>query len=159
MNPAVNPASAATVPAWVWLFPFTAVAHIAEEYWAGQGFPAWISQYAETPLTENLFLILTAAGLFGMTVCVLIARLEPGATGLLIALATIQLVNGIAHLGASLWTASYSPGVFTGLLLWVPLGMFGLTRLRSLAGSGYLPGIIGGLLFHAALSATILFRG
>lgn len=148
-----------TVPLWTWLFPTTYVAHIAEEYWGGPGFPAWVSQFANIPLSVELFLWLNAVGLAGMIICVLIARTNPGTAGLLICLATVELVNGILHTVLSVLTASYSPGAVTGLLLWVPLGMAGLSRLRRPAGPGFWPGIAAGLAFHAVLSGSILFRG
>jgi hypothetical protein len=31
------------IGSWVWLFPFSYLIHIAEEYWGG--FPAWIARF------------------------------------------------------------------------------------------------------------------
>jgi hypothetical protein len=45
---------------WVWLFPATYLAHIAEEYWGGEGFPRWISRVAGATLTTPEFLTLNA---------------------------------------------------------------------------------------------------
>jgi hypothetical protein len=42
------------------------------------------------------------------------------------ALGTIVLLNGILHVIGSIVTRSYSPGVVTGLLCWIPLGGFTL---------------------------------
>jgi hypothetical protein len=46
----------------------------------------------------------------------------------MVALATIVFANALLHAGATLLTSSYSPGVISGSLLWLPLGASVLVR-------------------------------
>ena len=66
------------LPVWIWLFPATYALHIAEEYWGGEGFAAWVSRFARTPLTEDLFLLLNAIGLTAMVFCTALAASGTG---------------------------------------------------------------------------------
>ena len=107
---------------WRWLFPATYVVHIAEELWAGEGFPCWISTIADTtPATATQFLVWNLVGLMLMIVATLWARNSVGDWLLTILGATVG-INGIAHVLASAATGTYAPGTVSGLLIWIPLG-------------------------------------
>lgn len=78
---------------------------------------------------------------------------------LLASLGFIVTFNGALHTVASIVTRCYSPGLFSGLLLWVPLGVFALRRCRgALSGREFLAGVGGGILAHGlvALAAFTL---
>lgn len=71
---------------------------------------------------------------------------------LLVSFGTVFLVNGLVHAIASLLTKSYSPGLVSGLLLFVPLGTVTLTRARRLVNRRTLgAGIIVGVLMHVVV--------
>jgi len=106
-------------------------AHIAEEYWGGEGFAAWAERVAGVHLTVDTWFSLNMVFLAAMTVGVVAGWLLEPARWLLIPLGTAVLVNGLLHLGASLATRSYSPGLATGLLLWIPLGVVIIRTARS----------------------------
>ncbi len=95
--------------------------HILEEY--SFGFPAWASARTGLTLTEDVFLSLNATFFVIMTACVLVGMLFAPAQWLVLPLGTVVLINGTGHLVASLLTWSYSPGLVTGTLLWIPLGL------------------------------------
>jgi len=79
---------------------------------------------------------------------------------LLISFATVVLLNGLLHLAASLVTVSYSPGLLTGLLLWVPLGALVLFGSRtSTTRRAYRAGVIVGIAIHAIVSLLALYSG
>jgi hypothetical protein len=111
---------------WCWLLPLTYLAHIAEEFWGG--FPAWMSWLSGADLSPDRFLALNAvawalmAGGTGLAVATRRWR------WLVIAFATSVSINGAAHLLASAATQTYSPGLFTGLIFWLPLGGYALRR-------------------------------
>jgi hypothetical protein len=111
---------------WVWLFPITYSFHIGEEYWGGEGFPRWISRIAGAHLTENAFLRLNFIGIVLMIAGLLLLKRGVRWRWTLSTLGTVVLLNGTLHLIGSILTRSYSPGVLTGLLCWVPLGGFTL---------------------------------
>ncbi len=79
---------------------------------------------------------------------------------LLISFATVVLLNGLLHLAASLVTVSYSPGLFTGLLLWVPLGALVLFGSRTgTTRRAFHAGVIVGIAIHAIVSLLALYSG
>ena len=104
---------------WPLLLPATYLAHIAEEYFGG--FPVWASHFLKFHLTDETFLTINAvAWLLMLFASVISIRL--GLLWLMVPFATAIFINGWAHVIMSTITRSYSPGVVTGLLLWIPLG-------------------------------------
>ena len=136
---------------WVWLFPATYLVHIGEEYWGG--FPAWASGFGVWELTPAEFLELNGIAWALMTVGVILAlRLAP-LRWLLISFGAVVLLNGIAHTLASLVTWSYSPGLFSGLLLWIPLGAYALRRAwRTRKRRTFWRAILAGVVMHGAVT-------
>ncbi|HEX8921687.1 MAG TPA: HXXEE domain-containing protein, partial [Pyrinomonadaceae bacterium] len=68
---------------------------------------------------------------------------------LLVSFGMVVLINGLVHAGASVLTRSYSPGLISGLLLFVPLGAITLRRARASVNRRTLrAGIIVGFLMH-----------
>lgn len=106
----------------VWLFPLTYVLHLTEEYWGGEGFPQWISRVAGTSFTEREFLVLNSFALVLMTFGAWLIYRNTW-RWLLVGLAGVVFLNGALHLVFSLLTWSYSPGLISGVLCWIPLGI------------------------------------
>lgn len=116
----------------VWLFPLTYVLHLGEEYWGGEGFPQWISRVAGANFTEQEFLVLNSFALMLMTVGAWLIYRNTW-RWLLVGLAGVVLLNGGLHLVFSILTWSYSPGLISGVLCWMPLGIVILYRQWHLA--------------------------
>ena len=73
------------------------------------------------------------------------------------ALGVLVAVNGLGHLAGSLVTRSYSPGLVSGLLLWLPLGVFAIAvGYRTLPSSAFLAGLGAGVLAQAVVAAIAL---
>lgn len=143
--------------AWLWLFPLTYLAHLAEEALAGEGFYRWIRHVVGRTLERGTFLRLNAGFFAAMLAAVLLLRSTGGALWLVPALGTIIGLNGVAHLLASLVTRTYSPGLVSGLLLWVPLGVAALLRSHAERPAGeWWMGVGAGLLLHAAVALAAL---
>ena len=71
---------------------------------------------------------------------------------LLVSFGMVVLVNGLAHAIASVVTLSYSPGLVSGLLLFVPLGAITLRRAReNMNRRTFRAGLIVGVLMHVAV--------
>jgi hypothetical protein len=69
-----------------------------------------------------------------------------------IAVATIAAVNALAHLIGTLVTAHYSPGLISGIVLYVPLGSLTLLRAAHQARADVVRrGILAGVAIHAAV--------
>lgn len=71
---------------------------------------------------------------------------------LLLGYGTVVLINGLVHGVASIVTVSYSPGLISGLLLFIPLGAItlhrGWTRVNRRT---VLAGVIVGVVMHAVV--------
>jgi hypothetical protein len=121
------------------------------------GFPAWVSAFAGISVTPELFLRLNAMFLMGMVAVVFLARSVPGAGWIVVTLAVSVALNGLLHLAGTLLTRSYSPGVVTGLLLWVPLGLFAARSMRGrLSFPVFLLACLGGVALQAMVSMLLL---
>jgi hypothetical protein len=66
-----------------------------------------------------------------MVAAISLVRTGPPAVWLLAALGSIVTANGIGHLVGTLMIRVYSPGLVTGMTLWVPLGIFALWWART----------------------------
>ena len=144
----------------VWLFPLTYLIHIAEEHWGGEGFPAWVARFGGVAHSPADFLAMNFAACLLMA-CGLVLVLRFRAMGWLLgSFATVVLLNGLSHLTASLLTASYSPGLVSGLILWAPLGAVTLARLRGrLTRRSFWSGVTVGILMHAAVALLAFGAG
>lgn len=145
---------------WAWLLPATYLVHIAEEYWCGVGFPAWVTSFGYAKLTPELFLRLNAAAWIVMTIGVALAIAIQTLRWLIVSFAAAVFINGLAHTIASIVTVTYSPGLFSGLLIWIPLGSIILrSAWRSIPRLQFWTGVIVGIALHAVISLTALSSG
>jgi hypothetical protein len=151
----VNIDSANTLPRfWPLLFPATYLLHIAEEYWCGERFFNWASRVTGINLTEQAFLEINAAALTIMLLMSAMAYSRPTFQWIVIPMSTAVSLNGVAHLLGTIFSRSYSPGLVTGVLLWIPLGAFTLYRAR---GTGrYWAGVILGIILHGLVTLVAL---
>ncbi|HEX9918450.1 MAG TPA: HXXEE domain-containing protein, partial [Pyrinomonadaceae bacterium] len=104
-----------------WLYPATYAIHLLEELWGGEGFTAWLARVAGVQLSTHKFLVWNALALALTALGVWLAARYRRLRWLPLAYAVAFLLNALSHLAASLYTNSYSPGLVSGLLLWLPL--------------------------------------
>jgi len=147
----------ATAAAWGWLYPATYAIHLLEELWGGEGFTAWLARVAGVELAPEQFLRWNALALLLMTAGVILTLRFRHLRWLLLAYGVAFLLNALSHLFASLYTVSYSPGLLSGLLLWLPLGAWTLLGLsKTLSRRGRRAGVLVGLLMHCIVVALTL---
>jgi hypothetical protein len=150
------------VEKWVrlgWLFPAGYAAHIAEEWRAGEGFPAWWSRVAGAEMPVGRFLALNVLALAGMALGAVLVLLFRKLRWLLVAFGASVVLNAVSHLAACVVTRSYSPGAVTGALLWLPLGAWTLSAARrDLSRRDFAAGLIVGLAMHAVV-VLMMFYG
>jgi hypothetical protein len=122
---------------WSWIFPITYLIHIAEEYWGGEGYSAYIFRIRGVHLSPARFLAAQSIGFILVTLAVILARQLSFPQTMLLILGTIVLINGLTHSVTSLSTHSYGPGLYSSVLVWIPLGLItllgfkrGVTRKR-----------------------------
>jgi hypothetical protein len=141
---------------WPLLFPLTYLVHVAEEYWCGGGFYNW-ARVLGMQMDGTRFLQINAVAWTGMLVLSLLAVSVARVRWITISFAAVVLLNGSAHTVASLVTASYSPGLVSGLLLWIPLGAYTLRRaLAETSRRAFWGAVVWGLALHALVTFTAL---
>ncbi len=116
---------------WLLLLPLAYLLHLAEEWWCGPGFAAWTEQAVGRAVSTTRFLVVNGVVwplVLGLTVA---AVRKPAFAWFVAAFSTLIVVNAVLHLLGSLATASYSPGLATGLLLYFPVGGLGLRWARA----------------------------
>jgi hypothetical protein len=123
--------SAPSVALWSWLFPLTYLIHIAEEFYGGEGYPAYLKRLRGVEMSSTKFLLGQAIGLALIVLGILIARRLSFPRQLLVILGTVVLFNGLSHLATSAYYREYGPGLASGVLIWIPFGVVTLTRFKS----------------------------
>lgn len=152
----MNNGSKGTGGKWIWLFPLTYLCHIAEEVWGGQGFAAWVDGAAGLHMTGEQLVVLNAIGWVALTIGVALVSRSLKWRWVLTALAGIVLTNFLLHAIGSIVTRSYSPGLITSGILWLPLGLFALLHeWRHAATSTFVKGLIAVVVFHALVLAAL----
>ena len=136
----------------------TYLIHAAEELRGG--FPGWVSGLAGISVTPELFLRLNTIFFAGMVAAVFLARYLPGAGWIAVTLAVSVALNGLLHLASTILTRSYSPGVVSGVLVWIPLGVFALRSMRArLPRAVFLFAFLGGVGLQVMVSLILLGSG
>jgi hypothetical protein len=72
---------------------------------------------------------------------------------------TVVLINGLLHVLGTAGSRSYSPGVITGTVLYLPLGIMAL-RLgrRRLFETTFWMAVAGGVVIHAVVAIVAFWR-
>lgn len=144
---------------WVWLFPLTYCLHVGEEYWGGESFYRWASRLLAIEFTAREFLALNGAAMAVMCLCLALAWSRRSLQWLVVTFAFVVSFNGFAHTIASVATRSYSPGLVSGVLVWVPLGAYAMRRAyQSLPRRQFRVGLAVGVLAHAAVTLIAITR-
>ena len=137
-------------PALLWLLPLAYALHILEEWFAG--FPEWVALVVGEPLPRTAFVVINALAMTAMVAAIRasIAREDYG--WMAIASASILFVNAFAHMLGAVVTRSYSPGLITGVVFYLPLAGLVLLRASSQAQRGaFARGIAVGVAIHAGV--------
>lgn len=108
----------------LWLFPLTYLIHIAEEYWGGEGYAAYLMRVRGVELTNARFLLAQGLGIILMAAGILLARRFNFPHMMVIIMSSTVLVNGLTHTLTSVSSRIYGPGLFSSLLIWIPLSIF-----------------------------------
>lgn len=143
---------------WGWLFPATYAVHIVEELWGGEGFVAWFARVTGVELRAEQFLLWNTLALLLMSASIVLTMRFKHLRPLLLAYGATFLLNALSHLTAAVYTISYSPGMFSGLLLWMPLGALTLLSFgKTMSRRARRAGLLVGALMHCAVVLLTLF--
>jgi hypothetical protein len=99
------------------------VLHVLEEYFYPGGFPDFMKESSPifAPFVTTSFAILIN-GLF-LILCILGAIFGKRALVFSLSIGSLLVFNGLTHFGGSLRAHRYAPGLISGLLLYLPLGL------------------------------------
>jgi Protein of unknown function with HXXEE motif len=145
---------------WSWLFPVTYLMHIAEEYWGGEGYPAYLLRLRGVHLSPTRFLIAQSIGVVLVLVGIYLSRRFNFLNMYLVILGAVVLVNGLTHTFTSFLNLSYGPGLITSILIWMPLGIATLVRFKgSLSDRRYWLAVLIGLGINGVVAVFALKGG
>jgi uncharacterized membrane protein len=119
-----------------WSLAGAASLHIFEEFVYPGGFKAlWCVYRPETAgSVSNRFLVMINAVLLAFSVVVALAVQAPRGNGVAawLALAALLFSNAIFHVIGAFQTKRYSPGMISGIALYIPIAIYGFAHfLRS----------------------------
>ena len=126
--------------------------HIFEEFVFPGGFKAWYHAYKPeiAPSISNRFLVIINSLLIAFSVLVALAGLAPhgNAVAAWLTLAALLFSNAIFHIIGAVQTKRYSPGMISGIVLYIPLAAYGyayfLQSGQASVGTALLAFAIGG---------------
>jgi hypothetical protein len=158
MKPPTHPSEKFT-NIWSWIFPVTYLIHIAEEYWGGEGYAAYLFRIRGVYMSPARFLAAQSLGFFLVTLAVILARQLSFPQTMLLILGTIVMVNGLTHSFTSIATWSYGPGLYSSVLLWLPLGLLTLLFFKGAVSTKRFWMCVGIGVFVNVLIGVITMRG
>jgi hypothetical protein len=109
-----------------WLFPVTYLIHVTEEYLAGVALATSPNKMRGANLTATQFLILNAFAVSLIFAGMFISRRLRFRPWLMVCLGTVMMINGLFHVAGGFRIAGYNPGLVSGLLIWIPIGVITL---------------------------------
>ena len=116
---------------WSWLFPLSYLIHIAEEYWGGEGYPAYIFRLRGVHMTTTRFLVAQGLGVALVTIGIVVARKLKFLPMMLVILGALVAGNCVTHGVTALSIMEYGPGLVSTTLIWGPLGIATIIRFKS----------------------------
>ena len=132
----------------LWPFVPALAIHVAEEWFAG--FTTWVVQLTGRSMPDAAFIGINAVAMALLVLAINAATGDESKGWLAITIATVFLINTVSHVAGSLLTRSYSPGLFSAVVLYVPLGSLTMIRAADQASRATLTrGVIAGAAIHA----------
>ncbi len=110
------------------LLPVAGALHVVEEYLYPGGFPGMMKQM--NPRFARFITPVFAIAINGAFLLICLAAAWLGERSPVFGLSAmgIALFNALTHSGASLRLRHYTPGLFTGLVVYLPLALFAFHR-------------------------------
>lgn len=144
---------------WLLALPVSYLAHLVEEWWGGEGFASWTQRVVGAPVSETRFIIVNSIAAPLFVLGTVFAIVNDAWRWFAVTFGTVVLINGALHVLGSVGTASYSPGVITGLALYLPLGLIVLRRGRTqLSPVTFGVAVVLGVAIHAIVAIVAFWR-
>jgi uncharacterized protein with HXXEE motif len=145
---------------WWWLtLPASYLAHLCEEWWGGEGFASWTARVVGAPVSETRFIVVNSIAAPVFVLGTVLAITHPKRFWFIVTLGTIVLINGLLHVLGTAGSRSYSPGVITGAVLYLPLGILALlVGRRRLLETTFWAAVAAGVVIHAMVAIVAFWR-
>jgi hypothetical protein len=114
---------------WMWAFPITYLIHIAEEYWGGEGYTAYLYRLRGVRLSTARFFFFQGLGVVLICIGIFHSLAWKWPRFFLTIMGALVLSNGITHTVTALRHGGYGPGLVSCVLIWIPLGLVTLLML------------------------------
>jgi hypothetical protein len=129
--------------------------HIGEEVWGD--FPASIAALTGFTVSATAFLAANVFLWMLMTSSVVWVLRRLFDEWVVVALGVIVVINALLHIGGSIMLAGYSPGLVSGVLLWLTLGAITLAKgYTQLPWRNFSFGVIVGAAIHIMVPVVLL---
>lgn len=144
---------------WLALFPTSYIIHFVEEFWSGEGYPAYLYRLRGVSMTNRRFVVLQALG-FVLFIIACVVSLSFQFPQLMISiLSGFVICNGVSHTITAIFDRKYGPGLMASLLLWIPLGVISIYFLiGKMSNLRLMVGVVIGLAINGAI-ALFTIRG
>lgn len=116
---------------WLALFPITFVIHFAEEYFCGEGYTAYLYRLRGVEMSATRFVALQTFALVLFVAAGVISKHLRFPEFMIALLGGLVLSNGLSHSITAFWFGGYGPGLYSSLLLWIPLGFLSLAFVHG----------------------------
>ena len=135
-----------------WSLAIAAAIHIAEEFGFPGGFKTWYITYKPeiARSISDRFLVFINALLMVFSITVAVAMYFPSGNGVAawLTLAALLFANAIFHIVGAIKTRQYSPGMISGIVLYIPLAVYGYPHFvrsgQASIGTAFFAMLIGG---------------
>lgn len=114
----------------MWLFPVTYLIHIAEEYWCGEGYTAYLYRLRGVHLSTGRFFFFQGLGVVLICFGIVLSLQLRWPRFMLAIMGALVLSNGVTHTVTALRHGGYGPGLVSCVLIWIPLGLVTLILLQ-----------------------------
>jgi hypothetical protein len=114
---------------WMWIFPVTYLVHLAEEYWGGEGYCAYLYRLRGVRLSTARFFFFQGLGIVLIVIGIFVSLHLRWPRFFLAIVGALVLSNGTTHTVTALRNGGYGPGLVTCVLVWIPLGLVTLFLL------------------------------
>lgn len=114
----------ASIPTGLWLalFPATFILHFAEEFWGGEGYPAYLFRLRGVEMSDARFVALQGLAFVLLGAGVIIAQVLRFREFMALILGSVVFANGMSHTLTAIWDGGYGPGLVMSFV-WIVLGV------------------------------------
>lgn len=120
----------------------------------------WIGHDRDVPPSFAVFII-NVPGVWGV-IAVSLYLAQYVALGYGLVAIYLPIVNAFAHIGAALRLRAYNPGLITAIVLFLPVGAYGIWTIDRAGGGAWYYHVLGigvAVAIHAAIIAYVASRG